>query len=279
MVVAKKSIGWDRVDRTYGVKHRPMAKVGPHVILQNESSIGWAASAPTVKMFDDSTVLFKLFDWAQDSAVRIYRHWFTSQPLDADPHWVAQEILRALGDYRHPKLFVEVYNEIPNSRLAEYLPLLRDVTSILHQNDVMVAGPSCKTGDYNLGDWEKFQTIGLDAVAVHAYWGNQGFTKWHALRFSSYWQDGDLPVLITECGRDAVEGGKGGWRKDGILEAQYRLELLSYDQALQYYPYVIGAAVFTSGPTYNRRDYGTDNLGLRKILYGAGMAIPLQGHG
>lgn len=193
----------------------------------------------------------------------MFRHYFPLQPLDATAESVAIDILTALGGYRHDRLLVEVYNEVARQNTTEYAPLLRDVTFLLHRAGVKVAGPSWSTGDYDAEHWEHLRSmgwLGVDAIAVHAYWGNERLTPWNALRYRRFWKPGDPPVIITECGRDKVEGGLGGWKLDGISAEQYLEELTAYDAALSHDAYVIGGTVFSNGPFDDWRQFDVDNL-------------------
>jgi hypothetical protein len=67
-------------------------------------------------------------------------------------------------------------------------------------------------------------------------------------------------VLILECGRDAVEGGKGGWQKDGLSPQAYASELVAYDAELAKNSYVLGATPFTSGPTFHWTAFDMDPI-------------------
>jgi hypothetical protein len=102
----------------------------------------------------------------------------------------------------------------------------------------------------------------VDALCLHEYWGNSGFTLWHALRHRLIheWTQGQHPpIILSEIGRNSVEGGGRGWRNSTTAEG-YLAELSAYDAELQKHNYVIGAAVFTSGGGQYWRDYDIDSL-------------------
>jgi hypothetical protein len=207
---------------------------------------------------------------ARPEAIRIFRHYFpTGQPLD--PDWATETILNALGGYRHPNLYVEVYNETYehiDSGLQQYADFLEMVVPRLKQSGLKVAGPSWATGAYEEQDWNYLrgrQWCGLDAIALHAYWANHGFTEWNALRFVKYWQPNDPPILITECGRDKVRdapygmwSGAGGWKADGLSCETYLSELRDYDSKLRELPFVLGATVFTCASYDTWHNYDAD---------------------
>lgn len=241
-------------------------KLGPHGIRTTPQGLAWARAAPVVKVVDNTALLHE----ARPDAVRVFRHFFREQRFDMRPEDVAAEILAALGTFRHPQLYVEVYNEVPRQQTAEYAALLARVVPILHANGVKVAGPSWATGDYDAEHWELMRSrswCGLDAIAVHCYWANHGLTPWNALRYRQFWRPGDPPVIVTECGRDRVRdapgggySGNGGWQRDGIPAEQYVAELVAYNTELAKDPYVLGAVVFTCGPTDDWRAFDTDPI-------------------
>ncbi|MBX6770894.1 MAG: hypothetical protein IRY83_04160 [Chloroflexi bacterium] len=233
-------------------------KLGPHVIRPTPEALTWARQAGVVKQIDGTEALGQ----APPDAVRIFRHYFADQQLDADPQVISAAILNALKGYRHPRLYVEVWNEVHPTR-----DQMCAVINLLHRAGVKVAIGSWGTGDYTAEDWEAARNSGADAIAVHCYWAERGFTRWNALRYRQFWRSGDPPVIITECGRDRVRDGnggtyvgQGGWRRDGISAEQYVAELIAYDTELQRDSYMIGATVFTAGATDDWRDFDTDGI-------------------
>jgi hypothetical protein len=247
-----------------------LTRTGPHCILSTGDALDWARHAPVVKGVNSLAAL----KTAPEHALRIYRHWWSEVDQDAilnarDGTRVVAAILGALAGYRHPLLHVEVLNEIHPPQRANYIALLEDVVPRLHVAGVKVAGPSFSTGDYEQADWEAFRAArwcGLDAIALHAYWGNQGFTIWHALRWRQWWDRARDPnlILVTECGRDRVEGGAGGYRADGVSEDVYIAELIQYDAEIAKDGSVYGTP-FSAGPTPDWRNFDTDPLSGRLV--------------
>lgn len=241
-------------------------KLGPHVILPSEAAMRWVQHAGVVKSLDRPDTLRA----APDSALRIFRHYFPNQPLDADPSWVAGEILGALGGYRHPLLYVEApYNEayqFLGQGLEQYVTLTRAVTNILHANGVKVAGFCFSVAQPQMSDWAYVASqgfAGVDALAVHQYWGNQGLTEECALRHRQVHKflHGDHPpFLASECGRDAVEGGQAGWQNCNISGEQYLNECSTFADAIDQDSYVLGATLYTAGPTPDWEKFSTDVL-------------------
>lgn len=250
-----------------------LQKLGPHVIKPTAAALQWARRSHAVKCLDDMAA----FQAAPDHAIRVFRHFFRSQDVFAHSALVVGELLNALGGYRHPKLYVEVFNEIPKELTAHYADLLDEVVPMLHAAGVKVIGPCWGTGDYEQADWDEMRRrdwCGLDAVAVHCYWGmphglpvSEVFTPWNALRYRTFWRAGDPPLMITECGRDRVNDlpgsqpvGNKGWRNDGLSDEDYVAELETYESYLQQDPQVLAAFVFTAGPSDAWRAYDTDDV-------------------
>jgi hypothetical protein len=180
-----------------------MSKLGPHVISPTADALAWSRSASIAKAIDTTEPLRV----APDSAIRIFRHYFASQDIRRSGADVVSEVLTALGGYRHPLLYTELYNEAGASAYKEQARQIREAAPILHAAGVKLCGPCWSTGDYGETEWRYLvdNTRGqLDALAVHCYWGNAGFSVWQALRYRQFWKPGDPPVIITECGRDRV---------------------------------------------------------------------------
>lgn len=247
-------------------------KLGPHGILTTYGGLAWAKRAHIVKQVNGTDLLRA----APDGAIRVFRRTWDVQSLHTTAADIAGDIITALGSYRHPLLYVEVYNEQfgrLNQGLEQYVLLLSEVTALLHAEGLKVAGPSWATGDYDAADWAYLRShnwCGLDAIALHCYWAGAGFTAWNALRYRSFWRPGDPPILITECGRDKVRDGdtrvnggwigNGGWIADGLSPEQYVQELIAYDAEICRDAYVLRAALFTAGPTNDWQPYNTDGI-------------------
>lgn len=242
-------------------------KLGPHGILTTDAGLNWSIRAPIAKQVDRTDLLKA----AGPNAIRIYRRYFPNQPLSA-PRDVAAQVIADLKGYRHPRLYIEFYCEIYQrlgQGLEEYVAWTRDATAYAHEHGILVAGFQFSTGQPEHEDWLYIKEqgyAGVDAIALHEYWGGQGFTGWNALRYRKVheWLGGDHPpFVITECGRDRVEGGNGGWHNDGVSADQYIAELLAYDASIQADPYVLGAVVYTVGPTDDWRAFEVDSIQYR----------------
>lgn len=183
--------------------------------------------------------------------------------------------MQQLGGFR--PAYVELFNEWRQRviwNLESCMQFTYECTKLFHAVGLRVAGFSNSTGQPEMEDvlymrnWvapdkTRAPFAGVDAWSLHEYWGHQGFSTWNALRYRRYH---DLlngqhpPIIITECGRDRVEGGKGGWMNDGLSGDQYLAELLAYNGEIEKDAYVIGATPFTSGPTDDWHAFDMDGI-------------------
>lgn len=230
-------------------------------------------------------------------AIKVYRWPFSeTEQTDIlnllDVNHLVGAILNGLAGFRAENLYVELLNEVGKGRRDRYVQLCKLAIPILHAEGLKVAGPSWATGDYDPEDWDAFRGLGFDAIALHAYWSTAGFTPYNALRWRGwiedgrpvvFWQPGDPPVIVTECGRDRVRDGNPnvnegwlptdnsgsyGWQaaSQNCTADQFIDELVRYDAAIAPFddrdPLVLGAVVFTSSPTQDWRDKGfsTDDI-------------------
>lgn len=232
--------------------------------------------APAVKALDDTTALQQ----AAHASIRIFRHYFPTQDVGRHGADVALEVLRALGSA--PATHVELFNETAQrlgQGLERHVQMTREAVEYLTFNrpDLTLVAFSFSTGNPEKEDWEYLRLHeygGARVIGLHEYYGEQGFTPWHALRHRTAhaWTNGEHPpFLVTECGRDRVEGGKGGWKADGLTEDAYLAELFAYEAELMRDPYVIAATPFTGGPTPDWQAFTTDPISGRL----AAVATPL----
>ncbi len=236
-------------------------KIGPHGIGFSNEEMAWAAIAPIVKGMDNIQIL----QAAHPQAIRIFRHFFQN-PNYSDPQSTVQEILAALQGYRHPNLYVEIWNETHVPTTSQWTAAV----GLLHAEGIHVAGPSWGTGDYTDADWQMFRSAkwcGFDLIALHCYWADAGQTPWNAYRYRQFWRTGDPFVVITESGRDIVRDGpdntyigKGGYIADGITVPAYCIEVANWDSGISGDSYVVGAVIYTCAPTPKWVNYQADAL-------------------
>jgi hypothetical protein len=183
---------------------------------------------------------------------------------------MARDIIRRLGGYNHPNLFVEFpCNEWKQAddEIPYHLDILEQGVPVLHDAGYRVCACNWSTGNPHL-EMEAYIYSRLvkclkatDAIGRHEYYAMKGFTTWNALRYRRVHEilgPGHIPFIIGEFGRDAIcdpdpakdEGGKDkpGWLLQGVSEKDYAAELLAYAAEIEKDNYVLGAVIYTFGP-------------------------------
>jgi len=239
-----------------------MTKLGPHIILFTAAAQRWAANAPIVKQaFGVSTLRL-----ARSGAITICR---PIHMLVKDGQQAAREILAWYTMWKFIPTYTELWNEFDEWGRAELRERLRQgriAGDILRQHGTKVGDNIASTGTLEGWEWEIVKAEGyggMDFIPVHEYWGNEGFTTWHALRYRRAHDilgPGHPSLIVTETGRDKVEGGQGGWGTDGISAEQFVNECVAYNDELCKDPYVLGATLFTCGPTPDWENFNADEL-------------------
>lgn len=147
-------------------------------------------------------------------------------------------IFSFLGMTRPPRLlerwtgFLKSYESGSGLAANEYL----GIAAIEYVGRREVAGLGTSTRTYIT------EGFGSHNTNVNSLWNPLRHRQVHS------WLGGaHPPFVITECGRDAVEGGQPGWLRCGISAEQYLQELMAYDAAIQQDSYVIGGTPFTAG--------------------------------
>lgn len=112
--------------------------------------------------------------------------------------------------------------------------------------------------------------------------GNQRFSTWNALRYRrvhEWLSRQHPPLVVTECGRDAVEGceGKPGWKRQAVSAEQYAKELLAYATELEKDDYMLGAVVYTFGPWQDFADSDGEEIAGRMPAASQMIKIPSGG--
>lgn len=234
-------------------------KLGPGVINPTAEALTWARRAPIVKAMDRIEPL----EAAPANAIRIFRASAQNENDTSDPIGTVNRTITALKGYSHPQLYLQLWTG------AHPTPQQLDAAvDACHRHGYKTVGSSWFTGDYTQKDWDDATIAGVDMYAPQCYWGTQGFTPFHAVRYRSFWQPGQAPVVIAECGRDAVEGGRGGYYMCGFTDAQIVTDLNAYDAEIAHDSYVVGATPFTCGPT---PDWQTKGFNLDPVAHSLGL--------
>lgn len=226
-------------------------RLGPHVIRPTAAALRWARVAPIVKALNDPAPLLA----ARPDAWRVWRQSCANEADTSDPIGSADRGIASLKGYRHPRLVIQVWCGAHPTREQ-----LKAAVDRCHALGYLTCGSSHFTGDYTAQDWDDEEAAGVDVHGPQCYWGNQGFTLDHALRYRLFWKLGHKPVMILECGRDEVEGGKAGWTANGLSAEQYVGELRDYAAETERDRYVLGVTPFTSGATLDWEQFDLDSI-------------------
>lgn len=226
----------------------------------------WARWAPVVKAVDNPGVLHI----ANPKAIKIHRHFYEYQ-VDVARRLGAKALAEMIIDscpWRDPedRLFYEYpFNEElsqAGEELQEHLEIIREGIEVFerrHCRAIILNLPHGNPKDYVAGYAQlvKANWSGIDRrrhlVGLHAYWGNQGFSRWRALRHRLLHDctSGDHPaIILTEAGRDKVieEGAyAAGWKLQGVSAETYWGECKAFDQELVKDPYILGWCLFDLG--------------------------------
>lgn len=248
-----------------------MSAPGIHIQKPSLTSASreWAKVAKCVKHMDSTAAL----QLAPSGAIRVYRKYFPNQDWTGNPYQqgqnIANNVIGGLGGYRHPNLYIEAYNEPPGHKLKEgleqHVEFTKGFVQVAHSQGIKVAGFSFSTGTPTRREDVQYLVAhnwaGVDALSTHQYWGNQGLTVWHALRHRTLWEwaggRNRVPqIIITETGREDVEGGGRGWKASGVTPAQYWQEILNFDRTVS--GEVLGYNLFTGSPNSTWPTYDHD---------------------
>jgi len=236
-----------------------MRKIGPHI------EGGWAGNIgrpPVVKLVNVSPEYVRQVRGLVGPSTLIVVRWVEAeQPLDNPQEragqWIARrtDAMIAMTDNRRDgAIAFEGYNEIPDEQAAAYCQFEHERVISMH-----VLGLRSVVGNWSVGTpdmpvWATYQPLldvlrDGDLVGLHEYWVDTEDIRnpWHCARWQLVRALQGVPLVVTECGRDVVEGrGHAGWI--GYVTAEpYLEELRAYDALLCQYPNVVGATVFTLG--------------------------------
>lgn len=239
--------------------------LGPHVIKSTNAALAWTKVAPIVKALNTVEPLKA----APDSAIRIFRQSYDNESDTNSSAATVNRVLAGLNGYTHPNLYLQLWCGAHPSRA-----ILKAAVALCHNLGYKTVGSSWFTGDYTQKDWDDATAAGVDAYGPQCYFGNHGFTLDHAVRYRRFWKPGQKPVMILEAGRDEIEGGKPGWQISGVTAEQYVDELIAYNAEIAKDNYVLGATVFTAGPTPDWDTFSTDPISAEVIRRLPGGTVP-----
>ncbi len=236
-----------------------MRKIGPHIEGGTSIALG---KPPVVKLVNVSAAYVRQVRTLVGPEPLIVVRWIeTEQPLDNPQvragQWMARRTseMMAMADYgRDRNIAWESYNEIGDSQAAAYCAFERERLAAMHSAGLRSVVGNWSVGTPDLPTWATYQPL-LDALhdsdylGLHEYWvdGADIGNVWHCGRWQLVPALAGRPIVITECGRDRVEGrGAAGWRRTCGPQT-FLNDLRQYDALLARYPNVVGACVYTMG--------------------------------
>jgi len=259
-------------------ENRPMySKLCPHIQIMSPQTLEAIErlQPPMVKVMGLPVSDLQAIQLAAPDTEIVYRIHVDSQPFSDNPEGCAIDFATRFQSVINDIHVAEVYNEAINNTtspgdLAKFDQFQAQFArSIWEKNPAVKIGLFClPTGNFG---WEGEPLIDsthfprtFDAVTpprgyicVHEYTWNTWDWELNArllryrtqMKWAAQWGWG---LLITECGltHAVVEGYEDvGWRQ-GIDREVFVKGMHKYDQQLCLDDYVVGAAMFTAGPSY-----------------------------
>ena len=284
------------------------SKIGPHAQGSNADVKKWAACAPIVKQMDGTDVLRA----APAGAITIYRKYFgydtpgnIVQKIDGDGGEIANQVINALGGFK--PTYVELYNErhtTPGSDCdpsERYILFEQEAAARFHAHGLKMIGGNFCVGWPRVDAWKRYidhwhnpingdPKARVDAIGMHEYWSNNLRSEEYALRHRMLYRakSSPIPIIITEAGRDRVDGNEQcacgripnscGYRSQPNLgEDGYLAELDQYNAEIAKDSYVLGAVIFGGAPNLGPCEsdccwdsFNTDPLVSRIVQPGCG---------
>ncbi len=231
-----------------------LAKVGLHILSGYAGNLG---KPRIVKLVNpDAAYIRQVRAEVGEGCTIVVRWTEKEQPLDSPVENVRVWFTRRWPLMVDAAALYEGYNEVADSQAAPFAAFEVERLRLMHQVNRRSAVGSWSVGVPDLPVWATYTPVlgamGVrDAVALHEYWsdGADLTNVWHVGRWRLVPQLAGKSIVVSECGRDRVEGrGYSGWHLDpNCTPNQYLAELRAYGNILDAYPNVIGATVFTAG--------------------------------
>lgn len=250
-----------------------MDKLGLHIIEGFDGAIG---RPRLVKLVDVSADYVRQVRAQVGPECLIIVRWYEpEQPLGAGraAGWFGRRLgaMRAMSAYG-PIAF-EGYNEVPDSHAEAYCQFEVERLGLMHSDGLHAVVGNFSVGTPDLPTWATYRPM-LDAMrpgdllGLHEYWSDRGDldNHWHVGRWRLVPELDGIPIVVTECGRDVVEGqGKSGWKQTASAD-EFLGDLREYNTLLMGHGNVLGACVFTGGRIYDQwRDFDVNDLWPRVV--------------
>lgn len=239
-----------------------MRKLGGHVLYTYSGDLGHPAvcklvnaSVATVletrQRVGPKTLLIVRWveqDQSLDNSKAKAAEWFNRHRADL---WAMRELA---------PICAEGLNEVPDSQALAYRLFEMERLNLLHGIGVNACVGNFSVGCPDIPAWTTYQPM-LDAMrpgdflGLHEYWSDRADlqNQWHVGRWRLIPQLRNVPLVVTECGRDRVElAGRPGWRLTCNAE-EFLEDLRIYDRLCGEFPNVVGATPFTIGEIRDKR--------------------------
>jgi hypothetical protein len=245
---------------------RPIKKIGPEIYAGTHVALG---QPPVVKLRNVSIeYVGEVREEVGPDCLIVIRFEFDEpdkrmEPRQAAREWYARRRadMLAMKAAAAPNIaFETAVNECPEEWLDWYVQFSLELIPRMHADGLRCVAGNPAVGHWSIESWPKFKPVldilrPDDFLGVHEYWVDTAGigNPWHCARWSIPEIAailGDVKIVVTECGRDQVEGrGQPGWKRTTNAE-DYIYELEEYDLLLRRFPNVVGATVFTIDPNW-----------------------------
>ena len=229
-------------------------KLGLHVISGTALHLG---RPRVVKLVDVSPRYVREVRSLVGPECLIIIRWVESNVLNAGANdWFNRHIgqMQAMAD---PMTAFESCNEIADSDAARYSVWELARMRLMHTVGLRSVVGNWSVGTPDLPVWQMYRPllaemrgdVDGDIVGLHQYWADYADigNRWHCGRWIMVPELAGKQLVVTECGRDRVEGkGQPGWQLS-CDAATYMGDLRAYGRLLDQYPYVVGATVYQVG--------------------------------
>jgi len=219
-----------------------MNNIGAHLI--GDSFDPARLGRPAVVKLVDPSVDFKRRVRAQigQDALIIVRFYEPEQLLGAPStdarNWYSRHVAQMLA-MSDPMVAFEGFNEIGDAQAHAYAQFEATRLGLMHAAGFRAVVGNFSVGTPDLTVWYTYRPM-LDAmgegdfVGLHEYWGTAADidNRWYCGRWDLVPQIRVRPIVVTEFGRDAVNGAPAGWKLGGISAEQYVAEIQKYAAVL-----------------------------------------------
>jgi hypothetical protein len=245
---------------------RPINKIGPEILGGTRLALG---RPPVIKLRNVSReYVAEVRQLVGPDCLIVIRFEHDEPNKKGDPRqeargWFARrrDDMLAMRDAAAPNIaFETAVNEATEEELDWLVQFSLELIPLMHADGLRCVTGNPAVGHWNVENWPKFAPVLAamrpdDFLGLHEYWSDTGdiANRWHCGRWTIPEIAavlGDVRIVVTECGRDRVEGrGDSGWRRTTSAE-DFVYDLEEYDRLLRESPNVVGATVFTLDPNW-----------------------------